>query len=111
MPVIQTSNKYTFVLEIGQESVGVPQGFANPDEVWLRGARNRKHRLTRMTWEAYQTAGQRYRLGRDDTATHLLGLPIYYAVHERELYVWPLPAHRWEGGVEKRMAETVSDEF
>lgn len=92
---------FDFHVVVGQEKIELPRGFANPQHVWLIGLRNRPIYLYRVDKEEFDTGGRRYYMSDDGMPTHLRGLPLYYKIEDMKLWFWPVPAHAWQGVVQK----------
>ena len=90
-----TEKIWSFELEVGRDSIGLPHGFGNPAEVWITDIRRRKILLSRLTREKFDEQGRSYRVGRNDEPVHLRGMPIHYKVQDGQLFLWPVPAHAW----------------
>jgi hypothetical protein len=52
--------------------------------------------------EDFTVLGRRYQLSTGDAPTHLRGLPRYYTMRDKQMWLWPVPAHAWQGGMEKQ---------
>ena len=91
---------HSFELDIGQESVLLPHGFAHATRAWLISLRNRQMHMARVTPAVFREMGRSYQVDRQDMPVHLKGMPLYFCIEDREMKIWPVPAHKWQGVIE-----------
>jgi hypothetical protein len=91
---------HSFEVDIGQESITLPPGFAHATRAWLLSLRDRPMFMSRVTPAVFAEMGRSYKVDRGDMPVHLKGMPLYFCVEDREMKFWPVPAHKWQGVIE-----------
>jgi hypothetical protein len=95
--------QHQFVLEKGSESMLLPPGYTRPTRVWLISLRDRPLYVSYMPPDKFEEAAKAYRIETNEMPIHLKGIPLYYTVKDREIRFWPVPAHTWNGVLERQV--------
>ena len=97
---------WKFELDPGDDHIKLPDGLLpfNIARVCIVGSRNRPINLVPLDESGKDVMaefGRKFDFG-GGTPVHIRGFPLYYIPRGRKLMLWPIPAHRWEGYIEKR---------
>ena len=98
-----TARTWEISVASGQQAIDIPPLCRSIDRIYLIGARNRPLYLTRLTKETYEDFGRKFKVGdpeKDEGYVHIRGVPVYYSQGHHRIYLWPVPAHTWNGVIE-----------
>lgn len=98
---IPPTSEIKFYLEVGQESLRLPQNVRPVGEVWLSDIRRRRYYLERVSKDDFAVLAFRYKMSSGEDPPHLRGMPRFYCLSQGELLLWPVPAHPWPLTVQK----------